>query len=194
MILSPAFTSSFTPIWIGTLILWLLSELYLIYRDRNTTRQQDRGSRGIIGIAIIIGMILAYKAGSYPLFRMQIYPDSIMAISIGIMGAGIIIRFLAIRTLGCHFRTLIHIREDHTIVKTGFYRYIRHPAYLGSIISAFGVTVVFQNFLIPIIVVGLLIPAVLLRISYEEAALSDRLGPAYTEYMNETWRLIPYLY
>jgi len=104
-----------------------------------------------------------------------------MGISIGIMWAGIIIRFLAILTLGRRFRTLIHIREDHTIVKTGLYRYIRHPAYLEFLISAFGFTVVFQNFLIPILLIGTLLPAVLLQISYEE-------------YMKETWRLIPYIY
>ena len=194
MILSLAFTSSYTPIWYGTLILWLLSELYLIYRDRNTTKQQDRGSRKYIGIAIVIGMILAYMAGSHPIFRIQIDPDLIIGISIGIMWVGIFIRFLATRTLGRHFRTLIHIREDHVIVNSGLYHSIRHPAYLGSLISAIGVTVVFQNILIPIIVVGMLLPAVLLRISYEEAALCDHLGPAYEEYMKGTWRLIPYIY
>jgi protein-S-isoprenylcysteine O-methyltransferase Ste14 len=117
-----------------------------------------------------------------------------MTISITIMWAGIIIRFLEIRTLGCHFRTIIHIRDDHTIVNTGLYHTIRHPAYLGSIVSAVGVTLVFQNYLIPIIVVGILIPAVLIRISYEEAALCDHLVPAYKAYMKETWRLIPFIY
>jgi|GEM_PF-5168605 len=59
MILSPAFTSSYTPIWYITLILWILTELYLMYRDRNTTKQQDRGSRRKIGIAIIAGIALS---------------------------------------------------------------------------------------------------------------------------------------
>ena len=193
MILSPAFTSSYTPIWYLTLILWLISELYLIYRDRNTTKQQDQGSRRYIGLAVITGISLSWLVGFNPIFWIQIDPDTIMGISIAIMWAGIIIRFLAIRTLGRHFRTLIHIRDDHTIVKTGLYHYIRHPAYLGSIISATGVTVIFQNILIPIIVVGVLIPAVLNRISYEEAAIYDHLGPAYKEYIKETWRLIPFI-
>ncbi|WP_319580761.1 isoprenylcysteine carboxylmethyltransferase family protein [uncultured Methanospirillum sp.] len=194
MILSPAFTSLYTPIWYLTLILWILGELYLMYRDRNTSKHQDRGSRRKIGFAIITGMALSFLVGFNPIFWFQINPDTIMGISIGIMWAGIIIRFLAIRTLGRHFRTIIHIRDDHTIVNTGLYQYIRHPAYLGSIITAFGVTLIFQNMLIPIIVVGVLIPAVLNRISYEEAALCDHLGPAYEEYMKETWRLIPYIY
>ncbi|PWR72557.1 methyltransferase family protein [Methanospirillum lacunae] len=194
MIISPAFTSSYTPIWYLTLILWILSELYLIYRDRNTTKQQDRGTRRYIGIAVITGMALSCFVGFNPVFRIQIDPDTIMGISIAIMWAGIIIRFLAILTLGRHFRTIIHIRDDHTIVKTGIYHYIRHPAYLGSIISAAGVTMIFQNILIPVIVVGVLIPAVLLRISYEEAALCDHLGSDYEEYMKETWRLIPLIY
>jgi len=56
---------------------------------------------------------------------------------------------LAILTRDRHYRTLIHIREDHTIVKTGLYRYIRHPAYLGSIISATGVAVFFRTSLFP---------------------------------------------
>ncbi|HWQ64968.1 MAG TPA: isoprenylcysteine carboxylmethyltransferase family protein [Methanospirillum sp.] len=194
MIFSQAFTSAYTPIWYLTLILWIISELYLIYRDRNTTKKKDQGSRRYIGIAVITGIALSFLVGYNPLFQFQIDPDTIIGISIAIMWAGIIIRFLAIRTLGRHFRTLIHIRDDHTIVKTGLYHTIRHPAYLGSIISAFGVTMVFQNYLIPIIVVGILMPAVMFRISHEEAALCDHLGPAYEEYMKETWRLIPFIY
>jgi protein-S-isoprenylcysteine O-methyltransferase Ste14 len=194
MILSPAFTSSLTPVWMGTLIFWLLSELYLLYRDRNTNRQHDQGSRKYIGISIFTGMILAYMAGTYPVFRMQIDPDTLVGLSITIMGIGIIIRFLAIRTLGHHFRTLIHIREDHTVVNTGLYRYIRHPAYLGLLISILGVTIVFQNFLIPVIVIAMLLPAILFRISYEEAALCKQLGREYEEYRKETWKLIPYIY
>jgi len=194
MIFSQAFTSVYTPIWYLTLILWIISEFSLIYRDRNTSKHQDQGSRRKIGLAVITGVVLSFLVGYNPFFQFQINPDMIMGISLAIMWAGIIIRFLAIRTLGRHFRTIIHIRDDHTIVKTGLYRYIRHPAYLGSIISAFGVTMVFQNYLIPIIVVGILMPAVMFRISHEEAALCDHLGPAYEEYMKETWRLIPFIY
>ena len=139
-------------------------------------------------------MILAYMAGSYPALRIQIDPDNLIGLSITIMGVGIIIRFVAIRTLGRHFRTLIHIWEDHIVVKTGLYRYIRHPAYLGSLISAFCVTVVFQNILIPIIVIGMLLPAIFLRISYEEAALCKQLGREYEEYRKVAWKLIPYIY
>ncbi|PWR72554.1 hypothetical protein [Methanospirillum lacunae] len=50
MILSPAFTSSYTPIWYLTLILWLLSELYLIYRDRNTTKSRTGDPGDISGL------------------------------------------------------------------------------------------------------------------------------------------------
>ncbi len=194
MIFSQAFTSPYTPIWYLTLILWIISELYLVFRDRNTTKKQDQGSRRKIGLAVITGIALSFLVGYNPAFQFPFDPDTIMGISIGIMWAGIIIRFLAIRTLGRHFRTIIHIRDDHTIVNTGIYHYIRHPAYLGSIISAFGVTMVFQNYLIPLIVVGILMPAVMFRISHEEAALCEHLGPGYEEYMKETWRLIPFIY
>lgn len=118
----------------------------------------------------------------------------IAGISIMLIWIGMAIRYLAILTLGCFFSTLIQIQDNHHIIRAGLYRYIRHPTYLGSLISTAGITLIFQNYLIPVIILGALIPAVVIRIHYEETALCEHIGGDYQQYMRETWRLIPLIW
>jgi protein-S-isoprenylcysteine O-methyltransferase Ste14 len=46
---------------------------------------------------------------------------------------GLSLRIVAIKTLGEFWSYHIEIKPNHRIVRSGIYRYIRHPAYLGNI-------------------------------------------------------------
>ena len=54
--------------------------------------------------------------------------------------AGLVIRLIAMRTLGSCFS--MSLRMPTVIVTEGLYRYIRHPAYLGSLLIFAGVAIV----------------------------------------------------
>ena len=73
------------------------------------------------------------------------------------------------------------------LVKTGLYRYFRHPIYLFSTLAHLGVYVALQNWWILgiwIVVVSLVqIP----RIAKENKALADAFGDAFVEYRKATW-------
>ena len=88
----------------------------------------------------------------------------------------------------------IVIEESHELVQSGIYSKIRHPIYLGGIIGAPAMLLVFRSLLMPI--VALLIYFVILRgrMEKEEEMLKDEFGQEYVEYMEQTSRLIPGLY
>jgi len=46
---------------------------------------------------------------------------------------GIILRILAIISLGKYWSFNIKIYKNHEIIKTSIYRYIKHPAYIGNV-------------------------------------------------------------
>ncbi|KAJ3073415.1 hypothetical protein HK102_006010 [Quaeritorhiza haematococci] len=48
---------------------------------------------------------------------------------------GCVLRLWAYHTLGRLFTFQIGIRNNHTLVKTGPYTYIRHPSYTGSLVA-----------------------------------------------------------
>lgn len=102
---------------------------------------------------------------------------------------GITYRLWAIKTLGKYYSHIVREVEAHKIVDSGPYRRIRHPAYAGMILANLGVVIFFFNFIILILFLMVLIPAIILRIMIEEKTLF-RIG-GYVEFAQNRQRLIP---
>jgi protein-S-isoprenylcysteine O-methyltransferase Ste14 len=107
--------------------------------------------------------------------------------------AGIVIRFVAIATLKRNFSGLLRIREGHTLIKTGIYRWVRHPAYLGAILLFIGIPIMLSSIL-GFLVTLLLVLYLLHRIKLEEGMLIERFGAEYEEYIRSSKKLVPFLY
>lgn len=80
------------------------------------------------------------------------------------------------------------------IVKTGLYKHIRHPMYLGSFFSYFGIALLLTQHLgISIMFLLILINFLFTRIDQEEQFLITKFGKEYIEYMEETKMILPYI-
>jgi protein-S-isoprenylcysteine O-methyltransferase Ste14 len=78
-------------------------------------------------------------------------------------------------------------------VTTGVYGVIRHPSYLGLIISTVGWALAFRSGLGLLLAASLVLP-LLARIRAEERLLRGQFGDEYDAYRRRTWRLIPGVY
>jgi protein-S-isoprenylcysteine O-methyltransferase Ste14 len=114
-------------------------------------------------------------------------------IGLGLIITGIVIRLVAIATLKKNYSGRLRIREDHTLIKNGIYHWIRHPVYLGLIITYIGVPVLLSSVL-GFLVMLLIIPLLIHRIKLEERMLIERFGAEYEEYAEHSRKLIPYIY
>jgi protein-S-isoprenylcysteine O-methyltransferase Ste14 len=106
--------------------------------------------------------------------------------------AGMSIRFLGLKEIGRLFSKKIELREQHRVVSTGIYRYIRHPLYGGSLIMAIG-TVCYLVNPVAVALFGFLLVGIFSRIIKEEAFLLQNLD-GYAEYSKKTKRLLPGIY
>jgi protein-S-isoprenylcysteine O-methyltransferase Ste14 len=113
---------------------------------------------------------------------------------LGLMFAGITIRWTAIHTLGVFFTGRVEIREGHTLIRTGLYSRLRHPAYAGSLLAYFGLGLAFSNWLTLACSLLPYLVAIGYRIHVEEAVLRKTFGPAYAQYARTTNRLVPWVY
>jgi len=88
---------------------------------------------------------------------------------------------------------MVQIKEHHTLVTSGPYRWIRHPIYAGTVLFGTGVSLASANWF----VVGCAVLATSLlcgtRIWREEKMMIDQFGDEYREYMKTTGRIIPRL-
>jgi protein-S-isoprenylcysteine O-methyltransferase Ste14 len=127
--------------------------------------------------------------------------------SIGVMMTGQVVRWLGLvlyglgfvlmswsrATLGRMYSGEVTIQKSHQLIKTGLYRYIRHPIYLGMLCSALGLSFLFRSWIGLVAMVPILV-GLLFRIRDEEAVLHKEFGSEWEAYCQQSWRFIPYLY
>ena len=175
---------------------WLLSEVYLSIFKRSKKKNSKIRIKHSLAILWIV-MATSFAAGrlitiyfEYPIANSSI----LTVIGLLILVSGVIIRYSSIWTLGQFFTHNLVIHDDHTLVRKGFYKYIRHPSYTGALMAFLGLGISWNNWLgagimfIPILIVFLY------RIKIEENMLSEQFGSEYLEYKKRTKRLIPEIY
>jgi protein-S-isoprenylcysteine O-methyltransferase Ste14 len=90
-------------------------------------------------------------------------------------------------------RFLMHeaaVREDHTLIRKGPYRIVRHPVYAGYLALLLGCSVSSLNICLWLLWPVSLI-AILIQGASEEQLLWERFGRDYERYFRRTGRLVP---
>ena len=106
-----------------------------------------------------------------------------LSIGIGLLWAGH-------HHLGKSFHSLVVLKEEHALVKSGPCKWIRHPIYIAFLLNYIGAGLLSANLIltfVPAFFIGLL---VLLRIGEEEAMLVEKFGDNYHDYMKRTGRFL----
>ncbi len=78
------------------------------------------------------------------------------------------------------------------IISDGPYRLIRHPMYASLFLFLFPLVIYHITFLKVAIFILFAINQVL-KLRYEEKIITDKF-PRYADYMQKTWRLVPYVF
>ena len=81
--------------------------------------------------------------------------------------------------------------EGHAVVRSGFYRYVRHPVREGTCLILFAWPFEYGAPITAVVTIAVLFAASRRAIRTEEAELIARFGEEYESYRRETDRLIP---
>ncbi len=136
-------------------------------RKSNVTISNDKGSlRSLYGL-ITVGFFLSFAIGATKLGRIYQW-NTLFALGMALIGIGLIIRIHSILTLGQFFTYSVAKVQNHDIIETGLYKFIRHPGYLGQMLIFIGISIAISNWLS---ILAMMIPvtiAFLHRINVEE--------------------------
>jgi protein-S-isoprenylcysteine O-methyltransferase Ste14 len=156
--------------------------------------REDRANRWVLIPFLVIGLLAAYlpaytdRKGFWTLDG-----DTIRWLGVILFAAGGALRIWPVFVLGRRFSGLVAIQPEHILVTSGVYGVIRHPSYLGLLVSSLGWALAFRS-LVGVLLTVLLIPPLVARIRAEERLLRAHFGDEYAAYCSRTWRLIPGLY
>jgi len=175
-------------------VLYVLVEFPYLLGNRIQTKQKwDKHSAKLWDAANAIevaGMILGFAG----IGRMQTTPGATGLVGLMFLVLGYAIRATAILTLGKYFTGVVVIKNDHQLIRTGPYRYLRHPAYTGTLLAHLGLGLAFANWFSLLFSTVPFLLAAMYRMRVEERALAETFGAEYSTYCETSKRLIPGVY
>ena len=177
-------------------LLWISSEIILnhfLRSSKSDKKSFDKNTLLLLWVTILISVtigVFVSKIITFPIFT------NIRIEFIGLVEIifGILIRLVAIKQLGRFFTVDVTIRENHQLLQTGLYKFLRHPSYTGSLISFLGFGLSLNNWISLLLVFLPTLFAMIHRMNIEEKVLTEKFGKRYLDYISKTKRLIPFIY
>jgi protein-S-isoprenylcysteine O-methyltransferase Ste14 len=140
----------------------------------------------------LVGTLVAYIVqpdllswASFPL------PDWARWVGLAMALASLPLLWWVHESLGSNFWGLLHVRDEHTLVTYGPYRWVRHPMYSVFYLYMVGLLLLTANWLIGGLMLAGLTAVVVTRLRREEAAMIEKFGDNYRAYMRHTGRFLP---
>jgi protein-S-isoprenylcysteine O-methyltransferase Ste14 len=180
-------------------LVWIISEVILTIVKHSKTedsKELDKSSLRFVWITIVICVFIGVFLGVWRIaWRIGYIPVKFISlIGLILIVLGLIVRWTAILTLKKYFTVDVSILKEHKIIDKGIYKFIRHPAYAGSLLSFLGLGLAFSNWLSTLVIFIPILIAFIYRIRVEEKALIQAFGDEYLNYSKTTKRLIPKIY
>jgi protein-S-isoprenylcysteine O-methyltransferase Ste14 len=185
--------SSLIPaLWIAWLIYWCIESL----RAQPVRQEESVSSRLSHTVPLVIGIALMVSPRWTPAWLSgRALPRSELTLWIGValLVVGLAFSVWARRHLAGWWSSAVTLKQDHQLIRTGPYRWARHPIYTGLLVGLLGTAIAageWRGFL----GVALVAAAFLRKISIEEQFLSEAFPGDYDRYRAEVAALIPFVY
>ena len=126
-----------------------------------------------------------------PLAR-RFVPDTFAVRTIGviIMVVGVSVTVWARICLGRNWSDKVVIKEDHELIRTGPYAYMRHPIYSGVLLGVAGTAIAIGEWR-GVVAFALLLTTYAIKAKKEERVLAGAFGAAFEEHARRTGFLLP---
>lgn len=149
----------------------------------------------VLGLAMCVPL---FYFGWIPLFivpKNTAFIINVIGLILYLAGLGFIL--WARRTLGKYWglstSQQVKLLEDHQLIQTGPYAFVRHPMYFGWWVCMFGLTLLYPVWAVFLLLVFSVI-SFAGRARREESVLAERFGENWTEYRKHTRFIFPLIF
>lgn len=178
-------------LWIAFLAVWLTWAL-----RTKAVKTRESAASHLSHIAFTIAGAYTISGTMKPRWlQILIFPASpwLQFLAISITAAGIGFAIWARAYLGGNWSSSVTVKVGHQLIRTGPYRWVRHPIYSGLILGLFG-TALAQRKIAGLVSVILFYIGFKIKSRIEERAMTTTFGVEYQEYTRSTGAIFPKLH
>lgn len=148
----------------------------------------------LVLVLMVIGHTILLFLDAYP--TMPFIFSTPIDLPLQLVGVVLICASLSLAICGAfslgEFAGDLRLKKGHRIIKTGAYRWVRHPLYAALIFLCAGSLLFFKSFLFLILIV--IVPAIYLEAKAEEKTLITAFGEEYESYRATTGMFFPKIF
>ncbi|TMQ61968.1 MAG: isoprenylcysteine carboxylmethyltransferase family protein [Candidatus Eisenbacteria bacterium] len=143
-----------------------------------------------VGALFFAGLIAYLVNPSVMRWAFLPLPGKVRALGVAAgIGGGLLMTW-ALRSLGRNLTDTVVTRENHTVVQTGPYRWVRHPFYDAVALLILSAVLIASNAFL-LLTGAAALALIWIRTKREEELLLARFGNQYRAYMIRTGRFLP---
>jgi protein-S-isoprenylcysteine O-methyltransferase Ste14 len=174
--------------WIAFVVYWFVSAIGVKRNVRGGDWVRSAGIRILITVAVV----LLLQASSFWQNFAYTFDFGVQVFGVVLCAAGIAFAIWARMHLGRNWSGTPSIKEEHELVTSGPYRFVRHPIYTGMILALFGSALVAG--VLWLIVFLFFTANFLYRIPVEERYMMQLFPNQYPKYKKRAKALIPFIW
>jgi len=178
--------------WLLLVIVWLVSAL----RTKRAIQRQSGASRLVNSAILIVGVYLIFfaKSSGIPWLDLQLYTVTIPIALAGLLAVvtGVAFSIWARFMLGGNWSSSVTVKENHTLVRSGPYRIVRHPIYTGILLGMLG-SAIQRGGMSCFVGVLFCVLSFWLKSRIEERFMVQSFGEQYLQYRHEAKALVPFI-
>jgi protein-S-isoprenylcysteine O-methyltransferase Ste14 len=178
-------------LWIAWGVVWLLWAL----RTKQTQQRESGSSRLSYTLMTAAGFWVMFAGdlpGDWLHVRLWSVSFSTQVLGIAITAAGLLFSLWARFYLGTNWSGAVTVKVGHELVRSGPYRWVRHPIYTGMVLAMAG-TGVARGQVRGIVAVVLLYIGFKMKSRIEERTMVATFGAQYEDYSRSTGGILPRL-
>ena len=182
-------------LWLVLALVWVVRALRNM-RTKRTIQSQSSAWQLLYTAILVVGVYLIFaKQSGIPWLDRQLFPVTVPIVLAGLLDVlvGVVFSVWARLMLGDNWSNRVTVKENHTLVRSGPYRIVRHPIYSGILLGMLGSALQRGGIrcFVGVLICGF---SFWLKTRAEERFMVQSFGEQYLQYRHRVKALAPFIF
>jgi protein-S-isoprenylcysteine O-methyltransferase Ste14 len=178
---------------------WMIFAIAFILRRKpnQATTERKRARASILGIILqALSFAIIWSAPRQMFTQITSLSEplevALAALTVALAVGSVWITASAVRTLGKEWSLTARVVEDHRLITSGPYRFVRHPIYTGMFGLLIATGLAYSHWIAFFVAIAIFTTGTIIRVRSEEKLLRETFGHQYDLYARRVPMILPF--